>query len=659
MTIAATTDRNDVLPTAAMSETAPPRVAIEVARPVVDQGRFAAKASVAEPVTVVADVFADGHERLAAAATFRQSVTGTEVTVPLVAVGNDRWSAQAVLNEVGPWTFTVVGWIDPWEYWRHSILARHEAGLDISVELGDGLGLLERAGQAGDPVERLRGADVSVALDDNLAATMASWASTLDGLAVSAAYPLHVARARAAHGAWYELFPRSLADGGETANPDTRSHGTLVDLVDRLDYVADLGFQVLYLPPIHPIGLTARKGPENSLVAGPHDPGSPWAIGGSAGGHTAIHPDLGTFGDFDRVVARADELGLEIALDLAFQCAPEHPWVTEHPDWFAHRSDGSIRTAENPPKRYEDIYPIDFTTDDWQALWAELANVVRCWVSHGVRIFRVDNPHTKPFAFWEWMIAEIRSETPDVIFLAEAFTRPRVAERLGKLGFDQSYGYFTWKREAWELTEYFGDMSKRTLDYLRTNVWPNTPDILTDQLQSGGRAMFEARLILASMISANWGVYGPAYELGESAAVRTPGEDYARSEKYEVRHWELTHPDSLAPLMRRLNIIRSHHPALHTDQYRVLHPCDDPGLFCFSKQNHDRSDTVIVIVNVAADMHRSGLVHLNLEALGLEADQPFDVEDLLADATYHWQGSDNYVSLDPHGPIAHILRVVR
>ena len=629
---------------------APTRLAIEVIHPIVDAARFTAKASVIEPVELVADVFADGHDHLAASATFRHTGFPVETDIDLVPVGNDRWTGSVALARIGRWEFTVSAWIDPWEYWRRSIAARQAAGADVSAELLDGAALLRRAADAGFDVP-LDVDPAATSADPDLATTMRSWALTLPGGTTTPPLPLEVARERAAYGAWYELFPRSTVVGG----PE-HEHGTLVDLVDRLGHVADLGFDVVYLPPIHPIGLTARKGPDNRLTADPADPGSPWAIGAADGGHTAVHRELGTIADFDRVVEAANERGLEIALDLAFQCSPEHPWVTEHPQWFARRADGTIRTAENPPKRYEDIYPIDFSCSDWESLWTALADVVRHWVEHGVKIFRVDNPHTKPFAFWQWLIGEIRADHPDVVFLAEAFTRPRVLERLAKVGFDQSYGYFTWKRTPTELREYLCDLDE-VADFLRPNLWPNTPDILTEQLQDGGRPVFESRAVLAALLAANYGVYGPAYELLEAQPVRRPSEDYASSEKYEVRRWNLDEPQSIAPLLRRLNEIRAAHPALHSDRHRVFHHCDDPGVLAWSKRSFDGRDVILVIVNVEADLTRSGMVRLDLDALGLPPGAAFTVADLLSGEIYQWQGADNYVSLDPHRRVAHVFEV--
>ncbi|MFN8051548.1 MAG: maltotransferase domain-containing protein [Acidimicrobiales bacterium] len=638
---------------------APSRPVVDVVHPVVDEGRYLAAASTVEPVIVEADVFADGHGRLGAMVMFRHERTGRQVFGQMTEGTNDRWRAEVRLPDLGRWTFVVCAWIDEWEYWRRSFISRQAADLDLRSDLLDGADLLRRALDGTDhlgdrpllerSLREIERADASVAQDDLVAAAMARWAATRPGTTTSPEFGVEVARERAVTSSWYELFPRSV-------ERPAIGHGTFAELEDRLPHIAELGFDVVYLPPIHPIGFTARKGRNNSLTATPDDPGSPWAIGSSAGGHTAVHPELGTLDDFDSVVRRARELGLEIALDLAYQCSPDHPWVAEHPSWFRHRADGSIRTAENPPKRYEDIFPIDFTCDDWEALWDALAGVVRHWMAHGVRIFRVDNPHTKPFAFWEWLIGDIRSTDPDVIFLAEAFTRPRVLERLAKIGFDQSYGYFTWKRSGWELREYFEDASERTSDFLRINVWPNTPDILTDQLQTGGRAMFETRAVLAATLSANWGVYGPTFELLVGEAVRPGSEEYERSEKYEVRQWDLG-GESIAPLLRQLNRIRATHPALRSDRDRVFHDADDPELLCWSKGRAD--DAVIVVVNVAADRLRSGMVHLDLDALGLDDDVDFDVRDLLNGNVYRWHGAHNYVALGVDGPPAHVFEVVR
>jgi starch synthase (maltosyl-transferring) len=454
-------------------------------------------------------------------------------------------------------------------------------------------------------------------------------------------------------GAWYELFPRSTA-----AEPGR--HGTFRDVVARLDYVQELGFDVLYLPPIHPIGHERRKGPNNTPSRGPQDPGSPWAIGAVEGGHTAVHPDLGTLQDFERLVALARERGIEVALDIAFQCTPEHPWVREHPEWFRHRPDGEIMHAENPPKVYEDIYPLDFETGDRRGLWEALRDVFVFWCERGVRVFRVDNPHTKPFAFWEWVLADVRSVYPDAIFLSEAFTRPKVMYRLAKVGFTQSYTYFAWRNTKPELTEYLTELTRTgAVEFFRPNFWPNTPDILTEYLQSGLRPAFAVRLILAATLSSSYGIYGPAFELMEHTP-RDPGsEEYRDSEKYEIRTWDLERPDSLAPLIARVNRIRRENPALHDDRGLRFHGVANDQLLAYSKANEDGTNRILVIVNLDPRTPRSGWTDLALGELGLGPSEPFEVEDLLSGTVYAWSGPANFVLLDPAESPAHILRVRR
>ncbi len=468
--------------------------------------------------------------------------------------------------------------------------------------------------------------------------------------AESPAYPAWVDRERARCGAWYEIFPRSTS-------PEPGRHGTFADLEERLDAIAAMGFDVVYLPPIHPIGHEKRKGRNNSTLSAPGDVGSPWAIGAAEGGHTAIHPDLGDRNDFRHLLRSARLRGMEIALDIAFQCTPDHPWVTEHPDWFRHRPDGSIQCAENPPKRYEDIYPLDFDTPDWKALWTALRDVVAFWAREGVEVFRVDNPHTKPFAFWEWLIDDIRRDHPRAIFLSEAFTRPRVMHRLAKLGFSQSYTYFTWRNTKAELTEYFTELAASpSREYFRPNVWPNTPDILPYPLQGAGPAAFRARLVLATTLAANYGIYGPAFELAENRP-RDPGtsEEYLGSEKYELKRWDADRADSLAPPVTRLNAIRRAHPALQSDWSLAFHSTDNDQLLCYSKRSGE--DRVLVVVNLDWRNVQSGWVELDPAALEIAADAAFTVHDELNGERYRWSGGRNFVMLDPARAPAHVFSI--
>jgi len=456
---------------------------------------------------------------------------------------------------------------------------------------------------------------------------------------------------KARFSAWYEMFPRSCS-------PRPGVHGTLAACEARLPYIAAMGFDVLYLPPIHPIGSTHRKGRNNSPVCEPGDPGSPWAIGAAAGGHTAVHPDLGTLEDFHSLLRQARSQGLEIAMDLAFQCSPDHPYVREHPEWFRRRPDGSIQYAENPPKKYEDIYPLDFECAERAALMDELKRVVLFWIDQGVRIFRVDNPHTKPLAFWEWLIGEVKTSHPEVIFLAEAFTRPKVMHRLAKSGFSQSYTYFAWRHTAWELKKYFSELTQtEVVEVFRPNLWPNTPDILTEYLQNGGRPAFAARLILAATLGANYGIYGPAFEVCEDRSRKPGSEEYLNSEKYEIRTWDIDSPDRLSELIARVNRIRRENPALHGDRSLRFHSVDNEQLICYSKHTADFSNVILTVVNLDPHHTHSGWLLLTLSELGLEADKPFQVHDLLSGARYLWNSDRNFIELNPRVMPAHIFRV--
>ncbi len=457
--------------------------------------------------------------------------------------------------------------------------------------------------------------------------------------------------AHARFAAWYEMFPRSAA-------PVPGRHGTFRDVIARLPYVASMGFDVLYLPPVHPIGATARKGPNNDPAGAPDAPGSPWAIGAAEGGHMAVHPQLGTLEDFRALVAAARDRGMAVALDLAFQCSPDHPAVREHPEWFRWRPDGSAQYAENPPKKYEDIYPFDFEGEAWESLWGHLLDVVRFWIGQGVRIFRVDNPHTKPFAFWEWLIAEVHRDDPDVIFLAEAFTRPKVMYRLAKLGFSQSYTYFTWRNTKRELTDYLEELTRGPVrEFFRPNFWPNTPDILHEELQHGGKPAFQARLVLAATLSPSYGIYGPAFELCEAHPAGPDSEEYLDSEKYEIRHWQIGRPDSLAGYIGQVNRARREHPALQANERLRFHPIDNERLIAYTKQSADGGDVVLVVVNLDFFHAQAGWLELPLAELGIDPRLPYEVSDLLAERAEVWHGARNYVELDPARQPATILHV--
>ncbi len=655
----------------------PPRVVVEAVSPQVERGRFPVKRTVGEEVVVEADVYTEGHDLLTAVLRYRRESETSWHELEMKPLVNDRWRAAFPISALEGHRYTVAGWADPFRTWRAGLAKKLAAGqvelVDVLVgaelvlaaatraeagpgassprgEPADAARLRELAGALRSAESPLAGA--RAALGDELALLVARHPDRSDEASFEAELRVEVERERARYTTWYELFPRS-------ASPEPGRHGTLRDVAARLPYVAGMGFDVLYLPPIHPIGTAYRKGKNNSPVAGPDDVGSPWAIGSPGGGHDAIHPCLGTMDDFRHLVAEAGRHGLEIALDLALQCSPNHPWVTEHPEWFRRRPDGSIQYAENPPKKYQDIYPIDFETEAWRELWAAILAVVEGWVREGVRVFRVDNPHTKAFRFWEWLIAEVRRSSPEVMFLAEAFTRPKVMYHLAKLGFSQSYTYFTWRNTKAELTAYLRELTQGPpREFFRPSFWPNTPDILPEHLQYGGRATFQARLVLAATLSASYGIYGPSYELMEHRA-REPGtEEQADSEKYEVRHWDLEQ-DSLRDYIARVNRIRRENPALQRNDRLEFHAVDNDQLIAYSKSTGGGEDVVLTVVNLDPHHVHSGWVELPVERLGIPAGQPFQLHDLLGGARYFWQGPRNFVQLDPHASPAHIFRIRR
>ena len=654
----------------------PSRVVVEAVRPVVDGGDFPAKSPLGEPLSIDADVFADGHDVVAAALCWRRvSPDGARRPwheTAMVGVGNDRFTATITPDELGRLEYDVVGWIDHLETWRRDTVKKLDAGLDVSSELLAGIRLVDEAaaGSATSKQDRdqLKRLSKSLGTDDTTALRDARWTDIFWRCAVREPRahlprplrvdvdPLH-----GAFGAWYEFFPRSSVHHGDTGSGTDDGQPlrprTLIESIDRLDHVASMGFDIVYLPPIHPIGLTKRKGRNNATTATSDDVGSPWAIGSPAGGHTAVAPELGTVDDVTTFATACRQRGMHLALDIAFQCSPDHPWVTEHPEWFAKRPDGSIQYAENPPKKYEDIFPLDFESEDWQGLWEALADVFRFWIDRGVTVFRVDNPHTKAFAFWEWALSTLRTEHPETVFLAESFTRPRVMERLAKIGFNQNYTYFTWRQSQWELREYFEDLATRTVDWFRPNAWPNTPDILTEQLQHGGRAIFVSRAILAATLSPSWGVYGPAFELLEHTAVREGSEEYLDSEKYQLRSWDLDRDDSLAPLLERLNRIRREQRALRNLHTLHVHACEDPAILCFSKTDPAGGRPVLVVVNLDPFNRHSAFVDVDLAAIGLPYGTEFDVVDQLGGVTYRWSGNLNYVDLAPWSASAHVFSV--
>lgn len=639
------------------------RAVIERVSPEIDAGRFPVKRTVGEEVVVEADVFVDGHDQVRCLLLHRPAGSPIWAEVPMRPMGNDRWQAGFHVAALGRHEYTLHAWADRFLTWRHDLSRRKEA-VDILVALQVGTAMIEDAANRADSDDQGRLKDwadelcavaspeagQAMALDDSLAALMATHGERRFVTEYERVLEVVVETQRSRFSAWYELFPRSCGENG--------AHGTFADVVKQLPYIASMGFDVLYLPPIYPIGRTFRKGANNHLAAGPDDPGSPWAIGAAEGGHCDILAELGSLEDFRRLVVEARAVGLEIAMDIAFQCSPDHPYVTDHPEWFRHRPDGSIQYAENPPKKYQDIYPLDFESDDSNALWHELKRVVDYWIGEDIHIFRVDNPHTKPFPFWAWLIGSIKATHPEAIFLAEAFTRPKVMHRLAKVGFSQSYTYFTWRNTKQELTDYFTELARHnSREYFRPNLWPNTPDILPEFLQYGGRPAFMLRIALAATLGANYGLYGPAFELMEHEARDPGGEEYLDSEKYQLRHWDINRPDSLRDYIARLNRIRRDNPALQSDWSLSFHEIDNPMMLCYSKTAGD--NTLVMVANLDPHNVQAGWIDLPLAELGVPDDSAYQAHDLLSGARFLWQGTRSYVSLDPVASPVHILRLRR
>ncbi len=642
------------------------RVVIEGLKPRIDGGRFPIKRVVGEPVRVEADVLADGHEEVSAVLMYRHSSDDEWREIPMMFTVNDRWTASFIPVKVGRYYYTVQGWVDNFLTWQKDVSKKIDAGMDVSVDMQIGAELLNQAaGRA--PREKAVNLKQWAKKLNNSENTEGARLLAVDGdvAQVAARYPdrslsvtwpdelaVLVDRPRARFSTWYEIFPRSF---GKTPG----KHGSFKDCEKLLPRIADMRFDVLYLPPIHPIGKKNRKGKNNAVVAKPDDPGSPWAIGSSEGGHKSIHPQLGTMDDFQRFVKKATSHGLEVALDLAFQCAPDHPYVKVHPEWFKWRPDGTVQYAENPPKKYQDVLPIKFETENWQELWEELKSVVLFWIEKGIRIFRVDNPHTKPFAFWEWLISDVREAYPDVIFLSEAFTRPKVMYRLAKTGFTQSYTYFTWRNTKWEFMDYMNDLTKTEVrEILRPNFWINTPDILPEHLQFGNRNTFIIRLILAATLSSNYGMYGPAFELMENEPV--PGkEEYLNSEKYEIKNWDLDRPGHLRDIIKKVNIIRRENTALQDSNNIQFLKIENEYLLGFLKTDKKTSNTILVLINMDPYAHQAGRVTLPLEDLNISARQSFLAHELLTDTRLFWQGENHTVTIDPDRMPAQIYRIQR
>ena len=644
-------------------DTPPSSILIEDVRPAVDGGRYAVKREVGDRVDVSADIFREGHEKIAAVVRYRQNGDDDWREVPMSFVDNDRWQGSFTVTVVGPAAYTILAYPDRFESWRDEVRKKLDAGLDISSELLEGYQIVEETlGRASThdrealerALQQARAATdqahaAELMLSAEVQALVRRNANREGAATLDAPIPLYVDRVAARFAAWYELFPRSAGTvPGQSA--------TFRDVIAQLPRIRDMGFDVLYFTPIHPIGRTHRKGRNNSLIAQPGDPGVPYAIGSEEGGHDAIEPGLGTFEDFDALVAAARDHGLEIALDIALQASPDHPWVREHPEWFFIRPDGTIKYAENPPKKYEDIYPLNFQNPNWKELWAEIYRIIMLWVQHGVRAFRVDNPHTKPTPFWEWLIAEVHKTHPDVIFLSEAFTRPKVMKALAKAGFAQSYTYFTWRNFKREIIEYLEELTQTEMkEFFRGNFFANTHDILPYILQEGGRPAFQFRVVLAATLSSVYGIYS-GYELCENTAV--PGkEEYLNSEKYEYKVWDWDRPGNISSYIGRLNQIRREHPALQEyDNLRFFEVQDD-NLLGYVKATPDNSDIVLMMVNLDPFQPHEAWFNIPLHELGIAEDQPFVGHELLGGQSFMWTGSWQHLRLDPHENPAMIIHL--
>lgn len=643
-----------------------PQVVIENVTPKLDGGRYPIKRVIGNTIEVSADIFKDGHDLIAARLVYRRPGEASSRHAPLTyRFDPDRWHGSFKVDQIGLWQYDIEAWPDRFGTWRSDLGKRLNAGQDVRPELLEGASILARmadklTGAAkvliADAAKRL--ADAALALDERLKVAFAEDVAELvrapifadEACRLERPLEVYVDRAEAVFSAWYELFPRSQGK-------DPSKHGTFADTTRRLPEIAALGFDVIYLPPIHPIGVTHRKGRNNNPVGSPGDVGSPWAIGAAEGGHTSVHPQLGTLADFEVLVASARDFGLEIALDFALQCSPDHPWVKEHPEWFFIRPDGSIRYAENPPKKYEDIYPINFWCKDRQALWQACRDAVLFWIARGVKIFRVDNPHTKPLSFWEWLIRDVQAVHPETIFLSESFTRPTRMKSLAKLGFTQSYTYFTWKNSAWELKDYLNELAHTEMaDYYRPNFFANTPDILHEFLQAGGRPAFRLRLLLAATLSPTYGIYS-GYELCENLAVHHGSEEYLDSEKYEIRVRDWNAPGNIKQDISKLNRIRREQPALHELSNLSFLKTDYDAILAYRKSSY--ANDLIIVVNLDPRAMHETTVEVPIAELGIAPDESYEMSDLLTGTRYVWRGARNYVRLDPVERVGHVFKISR
>lgn len=640
------------------------RVIINNISPSVDCGRYPAKIVIQNQTTISADIFTDGIDKIAASVLLRHGDQKQRKELELSLIDNDRWSVTFTPDKLGRYYFQVVAWINSFATWQSSIEKKYHARQDIAVDLKAGVAIAEETlpratGKDKDVIkqwmERLDAAGpeegFEISRDQTINALLCKYRNKDRTTVHPHTFELVCEPVKSVFSTWYELFPRSTA-----AEPGR--HGTFDDVAKLLPRIAKMGFDVLYLPPIHPIGVTNRKGKNNSLKATEQDPGSPWAIGNSRGGHKEIHPELGTLKDFRKLVATAEKHGIDIALDIAFQCSPDHPYVKKHPEWFKWRADGTVQFAENPPKKYEDILPFDFESDAFESLWHELKSVFKYWADNGVRIFRVDNPHTKAIPFWEWAINELKAEYPEVMFLAEAFTRPRIMEHLGKIGFTQSYTYFSWRNTKEELEEYMTELTKTDLKYyFRPNFWPNTPDILTEELVHGGNNAHIIRLILAATLCSSYGLYNPVYELGINTPM--PGkEEYHDNEKYEIKNWDWNSYTKIREFITRINRIRKENKALQATANIEFAETDNDNVICYIKADESRENIIIVAVNLDPHNTHNAHVKLPLHKVGISYDHPFTVHDMLSGDRYEWS-ERNFVSLNPDDMPAHVLKVIQ
>ncbi len=646
------------------------RVFIENIKPQVNCGEFPVKRVINDKFKVTADIYCDSHDVLSAEIQYKYQDDKEWKSAEMENVINDRWKADFGLFSIGSYFYTVTAWVDHFKSWHRDMLKKIQAAVDYNVDLKIGALIIK---EVLDEYKDIEDKDekylhkvvgkftsdehalenkIEAILSNKLYSTMVKYPVKKHVTVFEKKYEVNVERKKADFSTWYEVFPRSLGQGNK--------HGTFKDTINFLPYVAEMGFDVLYLPPIHPIGETKRKGKNNSVKAEPGEPGSPWAIGSKEGGHKSVHPELGAIEDFQELIHKAYEMGIEIAMDIAFQCSPDHPYVKEHPQWFRHRPDGTLQYAENPPKKYEDIYPLNFETDDWQNLWNELKSVFLFWIEKGVKIFRVDNPHTKSFYFWGWVIKEIKKEHPDVIFLAEAFTRPKVMYNLAKQGFTQSYTYFTWRNTKYDLTTYCEELiNTDAREFFRPNFWPNTPDILPEFLQITNRTGFIQRIMLAATLSSNYGIYGPAFELMENTPTHPGKEEYLNSEKYEIKNWNIDDPKNLRKLIARVNQIRRENPALQNTHSLKFLDIDNEALVCFSKTSDDLSNIILVVVSLDPHHTHSGWLRFPLHDFEMEEHVPYQVHDLISGSYFLWNGEHNYVEINPGVMPVHIFSVRR